>query len=182
MNPLDLSAIHIEPATEQDLPQILALFDAAVRWLVEQGLSDQWGTRPFSQQPAEIEDFTAWIRQGSFFVARQHAAILGTIVIVAAPPAYSAQEWNQTPRTALYLKAFTTDRRYAGQDLGRLMLDWVERLARSQGIEWLRLDCWAGNTALRRYYRRQGFEERGEFGLGAWRGMLFEKQLLSWDR
>jgi GNAT superfamily N-acetyltransferase len=182
MNPLDLSAIRFEPATEQDLPQILALFDAAMCWLVVQGLSDQWGTTPFSQQPAEVEHFAAWIRQGSLFVARHNEVILGTIVIVSAPPSYSAREWNQTPRAALYLKAFATDRRYAGQGVGRVLLDWVEQQARNQGIDWLRLDCWAGNESLRRYYRGQGFEERGEFGQGEWRGMLFEKQLLPPDR
>lgn len=182
MNTIDPSTIRIDLATEQDLPQMLALYDAAVRWLVDQGLSGQWGTTPFSQQPALVERFTAWIRQQSLFVARHNGVILGTIAIISSPPAYAAREWNQHRGAALYLEAFATDRCYAGQGIGRMLLDWSEHLAQSQGYEWLRLDCWVGNAALRRYYRQQGFEERGEFALGEWRGMLFEKQLPPLDR
>jgi GNAT superfamily N-acetyltransferase len=169
--------VRIVPAAEQDLAAVFALFDEAVRWLVAQGLSGQWGTEPFSSRPEQVQRFAAWIREGMLYVARTDTAILGTIVINPMPPTYAAQEWDQKPRPALYLEAFVTDRRYSGQGVGRRLLELAAQAAREQQIRWLRLDCWAGNAALRHYYRQAGFMECGGFTLGAWHGTLFEKQL-----
>jgi GNAT superfamily N-acetyltransferase len=175
--PIHISNINIVLATAEDLPAVLALFDEAVRWLVAQGWSGQWGTEPFSSYPEAVERFAAWIREGIFYVARSDAAILGTIVINPGLPSYIAQQRDRLPQPALYLEAFATDRRYSGHGIGRRLLGLAEQAAQEQGIAWLLLDCWAGNAALRRYYRQAGFAECGAFTLGSWQGMLFKKQL-----
>lgn len=179
MAELDLNTLQIVGASHADLPAILAIFDHAVEWLVAKGITEQWGTTPFSQLGERGQGrFTRWIDNDLFYIAKVGDQVVGTIVINPEPPPYTVSDWN-TPRNALYIEAFATERRYEGHGIGERLLSWAANQARQRGIEWLRLDCWAGNPDLRAYYRGKGFTECGSCSAnnGAWTGTLFEKQL-----
>lgn len=169
--------MRIDKATHHDLTEVLALFDQAQTWLHRRGLSGQWGTVPFSTNPAIVTRFQEWIGGGHLHVARSEETVLGTLAINPQPPAYLAAQCAPYLRQARYLEAFTTHRDHAGQGVGKALLQWAEATARQQGIDWLQLDCWAGNPNLRRYYQRAGFAEVSIFTLGTWQGMLFEKYI-----
>lgn len=172
-----ITTLEIRRANEGDLPAILGLFDLAVEWLVARGLGGQWGTRPLSENARMIEQFLDWIRLGTFFVAVRENAVVGTIVLSPEPPPYAAGVCQRHVRQAIYLEAFVTDRRFAGQGVGAHLLAFGGERAGRQGLNWLQLDCWAGNEALRCYYRRAGFQECEVFQVGDWQGVLFEKPL-----
>lgn len=168
----------IVPASRGDVPAIYAIFDGAVAWLVAKGISGQWGAAPLSQMDADQSRFNRWIDAEIFYVAKLGDQVVGTIILNPAPPHYAAAEWLAMPRQALYIEAFATARAYEGQGIGGRMLAWAADQARAQGINWLRLDCWAGNPDLRAYYARQGFTECGSCKSGeTWIGALFEKRL-----
>jgi GNAT superfamily N-acetyltransferase len=56
------------------------------------------------------------------------------------------------------------DRTLAGHAIGTMLLDHARELARADGVELLRVDCFAGGDgALVRYYEKQGFTRAEQF-------------------
>jgi GNAT superfamily N-acetyltransferase len=171
-----MSTSVVEKATLTNLEEVLGLFDGVQAWLVKQGLKEQWGDQPFSENEAQRRRFAAWLDAGNFWVVRQDRQIVGTLVFSPMPPEY-ARDTCAGRTVGGYLEAFAVCRDYAGQGVGAALLVWAEQEAIRRGLERLYLDCWAENLVLRNYYRRTGFREVGTLTLGAWRGTLFEKVL-----
>jgi ribosomal protein S18 acetylase RimI-like enzyme len=63
---------------------------------------------------------------------------------------------------AVYVYNLAVSRRWAGQGLGYRMLGWAEDQVKRLGRTYLRLDHFAHNEFLRRYYQDVGFIDRGE--------------------
>ncbi|MGH9244235.1 MAG: GNAT family N-acetyltransferase [Acidimicrobiales bacterium] len=169
----------IGPAHTDDLPEILALFDASIAWLNGRGITGQWGTSPFSQLPHVVRQFRASAEAGEFHVARIDGDIVGTVALRRTAPLYTLPALPDFPATARYLEGLTTARSQAGLGLGRDLVAWAEAHGRADGATVVWLDCWADSVALCRYYERAGYVGRGEFWIGRWRGRLFEKRLVS---
>ncbi len=169
--------ISITPASQADLLPILKLFDEAIIWLNQRGITKQWGTEPLSASTRSREQFMGWIEQGYMFIARLDSRVVGSLALNPAAPSYIASRWEHFPASAFYLEAFVTARTLSGQGVGRIFLQWAEQHAQNGGKTAIWLDCWAENAALVHYYQQMGFVPRGEFGLKAWRGQLFEKEL-----
>ncbi|HEX8597957.1 MAG TPA: GNAT family N-acetyltransferase [Chloroflexia bacterium] len=167
----------ITRATADDLPEVLALFDEAVVWLVERGQEAQWGKVPFSRLPGAHARFNQWIEAGALYVARIDDRMVGTVALSETPPQYAARFFDGFPATAFYLEAFTTKRWMSGQGIGRDLLRWAEQYAVEHGKASIWLDCWAGKPALPNYYQAAGYIPRREFALGDWQGLLLEKPL-----
>jgi GNAT superfamily N-acetyltransferase len=167
----------VSRAEQSDVPGVLAVFDDAVRWLTQKGLSGQWGTTPFSAIPNMRRQFEGWIDDGTLYVARLNEKIAGTIVVSEEVPKYAAGMWESFPDGALYIEAFAAKRSPEGRGLGGGMLRWAEDYAREKGKSVLWLDCWADNPELCHYYERAGYEPRGLLVVNDWRARLFEKQI-----
>jgi GNAT superfamily N-acetyltransferase len=60
------------------------------------------------------------------------------------------------------LSRLAVSRSVAGQGVAMRLLDWAVDYARSRGKRELRLDCWAGNERLKRFYTDSGFDARGD--------------------
>lgn len=153
-------------ASPADAPAVLALRDAAARWMVARGIA-QWrpGDRPLSYfaSAAATGDLLAW---------RSAGRVVGAVVVSA-----SDRTWVSTPPATCYLHALVIDRAHAG--LGRRVLAAAENHLRSLGVARVRLDCVAHNAALRAYYREAGYAPAGTRDLPApWGSVaLFEKVL-----
>jgi GNAT superfamily N-acetyltransferase len=169
--------ISVVPATVDDLPAILTLFEEVQRWLAARGLEGQWGTRPISTIPAQMQRFHDWIAEGTLFAARIETEVVATHVLTATVPPYAQAPWQAFPMPALYIEAFVVSRRHAGSGIGLALLGWAEAVARRQNAAFLRLDCWAANDALCAYYRKAGFVPVGQIDIGTWPCQLFEKRL-----
>lgn len=169
--------IKLRLADLGDLTAIVGLFDDSVAWLVEQGIERQWGTTPFSAVPERVERFKNWISEGVCYVATVGDEIVGTMVLTDGVPEYAKKVAENLPVPALYVEAFTTKRSYTGAGVGTVMLNWADHHTRTQGIKYLRLDCWADSPKLPGYYAGHGFIPLADFYVGEWRGQLFEKPL-----
>jgi GNAT superfamily N-acetyltransferase len=180
--PQELTGPHetllITPAQREDLPEVLALFDETVAWLVSRGIVDQWGTAPFSEHQSRWAQFQRWIDRGAMFVARHHNKIIGTLAVGGEAPWYLTRYYPEFPPSAFYLEAFTTSRSVAGRGIGRTLLQWAEQYTLQSGKSELWLDCWADNPDLCCYYQGAGFVPREQFNVGEWRGQFFDKQLV----
>lgn len=148
----------IRQAKPEDLPRLTELFDEAVEWLGQLG-HDQWqyGTEGRKRVIQQIElDITA----GTVWVAVVNAhgknEIVATITLDerADPELWAGCDDNDN---ALYAHRMIVARSMKGKSIGSALLDWAGRKAEANGKQWLRLDAWARNHDLHRYYRREGF-------------------------
>lgn len=147
-----MNDLLIRRATVKDLHGLLDLYEAAQRWLKEQG-SDQWSNNSRDKMRPR---FMRSIHQGECYVAEDDGTLVGMVTVddFADPEFWRPED---RPAAALYVHRMVVDRNRSGQNIGGALLDWAAKVAASKGRRWLRLDAWRTNDALHRYYERQGF-------------------------
>lgn len=160
-----------------DVDAVLALLDAATRWLVARGRPEQWGTTPQSTDRHRVERVRGWATAGELWLAEADGAARGAI---AVGPANAFVPAATEPE--LYVNLLVTDRSYAGRGVGRRLLEHARALAEERGVGKLRVDCYrAPDGALVRYYQRQGFTPTERFTVhttrGPWPGQILERRL-----
>ena len=163
----------IEPGGAADADTLLALFDDAVAWLAARGQTGQWGTEPFSARPVQVERAREWAAGGGLWLARAgDGAAAGALVLGAAhdyvPPA---------PRPEVYVQVLLTASAWRGRGVGARLVEHAAGVAREQGAEQLRVDCWAGVPELPAAYERLGFTRTGSFDVSGWPGAILERPL-----
>jgi RimJ/RimL family protein N-acetyltransferase len=86
--------------------------------------------------------------------------------------------WGDDPLPALYVHALAVRHKPASRGSGLELLRWAVRAAAHEGLVAVRLDCWAENRRLRRYYEQADFRYVGDVdqtdGSRDWRSSLFE--------
>ncbi|MEX2208654.1 MAG: GNAT family N-acetyltransferase [Myxococcota bacterium] len=145
-----------ELARPDDADSVYRLLNDAAVWLEARGI-EQW--KPGALPRAVV---SGGIRAARVFVVRASDALIATLQLEDSDPA----TWGADAGDALYLHRLCVARTHAGDGLGLRLLDWAAATARARGRRLLRLDCVASNDALRRYYARAGFAERGEVDVG----------------
>lgn len=137
---------------------VLSILTNAGSWLHSIGITEQWPAS-FLDDPAWGQRFTRWVDQGKVYVAFDaNRGVLGCFRLEYADEAI----WPGSHGSAVYLHSLAVWRYAAGWGIAAKMLDWAARHAEQRGADELRLDCWAGNQRLLRYYLDAGFEPRGE--------------------
>ncbi len=139
-----------------DLDLILHRLKEAALWLQEMQVNywQNW----LDPELLYIDWIQEGINSGQFFEASYENQWLGIFRIQWSDELF----WGQQSTPAGYLHSFTTNRQYAGQHLGTVILEWLYDYCRQSGREFLRLDCGSGVKGLCRYYEDQGFEKSGE--------------------
>lgn len=151
-------------AVESDRRALLALYDAVASDLLARGIA-QW-------QPGGLSLDLSPTAPSRAFVAEDDAVIVGAFLLVPRDPAIWPDE-----RPAVYLSRLAVAPAYQGCGLGAWLLSQAEGIARTQSADVLRLDCWAGNVALQRFYQANGFVERGVVPEETWEVRRFEKDV-----
>lgn len=169
------TTLTIRKAEPADLEAVEDLRAEATAWLAYKGL-DQW--QPGAPRVPTRAGTVDAINRGACYLAYDQAGeLVGTITVDdRADPEF----WTPAERAepALYVHRIIVPRHAAGEGIGGQLLDWAGILAASRGKRWLRLDAWKTNTALHRYYERQGFHHVRTVGL-AHRGSggLFQRPM-----
>ena len=153
--PLD---VKIYRATRAELDAVLLTLTSASSWLHSIGITEQWPAS-FVDDPVWADRFGTWIDERRVYIGFDAArGMLGCFRLMDS----DEHIWVDEPGSALYLHSLAVWRFAAGWGVAQTMLDWALRHAARRGVDELRLDCWAGNERLRRYYLEAGFEFRGE--------------------
>jgi RimJ/RimL family protein N-acetyltransferase len=162
--------LEIRPATPAELDDVLSVLDEAAAWLNSIGVTQQWPTS-FSRDASERALVETQLRLGQFHLAYLDGLAVGVFRLITKDP----QAWPEPDaEEALYLHSFAVRRAVAGSDVALNMLAWARGHAAKDGRSELRLDCWAGNARLRRYYASAGFAFRGERSVAMSNGGYFE--------
>jgi ribosomal protein S18 acetylase RimI-like enzyme len=167
-------SVEVVRAQLADLAEVADILEEARQWLISKGITDQW---PCPAPPEAI----AWsIERHTTYLAYRAGKAIATFTLQASDEA----TWGPLPDEAQYLHGLAVRRAFAGQQIGARLLQLAAEISRAAGKQYLRLDCWAGNEPLSRYYERAGFEYRGtkrwpSTGEGPDRGVnLFERKLV----
>lgn len=161
-------ALEIQAVGLDEIDTIAAILDEATRWVRGRG-GQQWPL-PFPR-----ERLLERLAIGEVYLAWLDGAPVGTFSLQPADPLF----WGETPPDALYLHGLAIRRAVAGCGVGQQLVRWSEQRVRAVGRQYLRLDCQAGNPAIRRYYEQQGFVDRGEVVAYERRFRLLEKLVQS---
>ncbi|WP_271215389.1 GNAT family N-acetyltransferase [Streptosporangium carneum] len=163
----------IRKGSSDDVSVVLGMFDSAVAWLAARGRTGQWGSRPFSADPARVERVTEWAASGGMWIAEVDGEPAGCAVLGAAvdyvPPAREPE---------LYVQGLVIDQRFRGHGVGSALLGHARAEAAGRGVALLRVDCYAGDDGrLVEYYESQGFTRTEPFKVGEWPGQVLELRL-----
>ncbi len=154
-------------ASPADIPYIEGLFYRSAVWLEGRG----YGHPPVWPTPAFIAAAVAGrVARGEAWLAS-----LGAAPPIATITVQPRDDLWPDDGLARYVHGLAVDRCAAGRGIGAYLLAWAAAQASTAGLDWLRLDCDASNSALRSYYRARGFIFCGERSAEHRTAALFER-------
>ncbi|MEW2610661.1 GNAT family N-acetyltransferase [Streptomyces sp. NPDC047880] len=113
--------ITIRDGGPGDIPAILGMLDSRVEWLVSQGRTGQWGTKPLSRSPKTVESVGRYTAEGSVFMADADGVPAGTLTLTGSAGAYLSH-LPQPGEPERYLHWLASDRRFKGHGVGSALL------------------------------------------------------------
>jgi len=151
--------MSIEQLQETRTNEVEEILKDSVAWLEQKGLGNlwtmekcEWSSLKISYQ---IEDFYV------LYVGQEAAACM----------AFTRQDltyWEDPgDGAALYLHKLAVKRKYAGQNISSRMIAFAKEKAAEESRRYLRLDCNAERTRLRKVYEDCGFELVKEYRTSA---------------
>jgi ribosomal protein S18 acetylase RimI-like enzyme len=149
----------------------LALLKSAAATLQLKGI-DQWSIwlDPTVEKIKWVEDGFA---NGEFYFILINEQIAGMYRLLTADELY----WGPQDVEARYIHSLVVLNEYAGQQIGRRVLEQLITESREAGIPLFRLDCNAANNALCNYYEQLGFRQVGLKQMPHSLNCLYELQL-----
>jgi GNAT superfamily N-acetyltransferase len=157
--------LDVRLARTDDVPAVVALYRETTDWIRAQGFDPGEAPRPLAEIVAER------VGTGTVYIALLGGEVVATMTVLRE----DVEMWGERPNDALYLHGFGVKRAYAGQRIGLALLDWLAKMARGAGREYVRLDCEAGNRKLRDYYEHAGFAYRGDVTTPSHTGSRYER-------
>jgi GNAT superfamily N-acetyltransferase len=146
--------VRFRAGSIEDIDAVVALFDANVAWLVARGISAQWGSEPWSGNPRLVEFARELLSSGVVTIAEIEGEVVGTSVVTDHPMPYVPA----ADKPERYLKLLISSPRHRGQKIGHRLIELAREYTVSEGVNLLRVDCWAGgDRRLVSYYASEGF-------------------------
>jgi GNAT superfamily N-acetyltransferase len=160
-----MAAIHMRPATLEDMPAVYALFKGAIDRMNQTGIL-QWDE--IYPAPANLN---ADLAAGQLYVAEIDGGAVAAAVALSEDchPDYQTAAW-QGGEPCLIVHRLCVSPDYQGQGIARAVMLWVEKWAKANGYADIRLDAFSQNPYALRMYDRLGYVKRGE---ALWRKGLF---------
>ncbi|GGO91747.1 GNAT family N-acetyltransferase [Wenjunlia tyrosinilytica] len=148
-----MDSVRIRAGGPDDAAATTDLLDTAVAWLVDQGRTGQWGSAPWSSQPASVRRIRRYTTDLTVRVAELEGAVVGVCVLSETPQPYV----TPADERELYIMLLVTARSSTGRGIGATLVDDARAEAVRRGISLLRTDCYDGDGALVEHYRKLGF-------------------------
>lgn len=102
-------------------------------------------------------------REKSIYAVREGERIIATFTVgLQAPSYYAASVWQNPGAKALYVNRLAVLPDCQGNGIGTWCMRAIEQLALAEGCCAVRLDAYDEHMKLHEFYRRLGYQERGE--------------------
>ncbi|RST12690.1 GNAT family N-acetyltransferase [Streptomyces sp. WAC05374] len=164
-----MDKVEIRKGGADDVPVILGMLDSAVVWLNARGITDQWGTEPWSARPRAVRRVRATVTDGMPWIAEVDGVPAGSLTLTP----YPGPDVAPAGEPELYVRFLVTDARFHGRGVGSALLAHAVGEARRQGVPLLRVDCFAGSGGrLVDYYARNGFTPTETYEVDGWKGQV----------
>ena len=153
--------MRLELATQNDFDAIIAFYDDVTERTSEMATYARWSK---GKHPT-IEGIRAYINEGSMYLYRNNGKIIGAMAVTM----YQGEDYHTIERSqqvpdekvaVIHILAVSPDRQ--GKGIGSEMIREAIRMAKSKGMQAIRLDALASNTPAHKIYERLGFEYRGK--------------------
>jgi ribosomal protein S18 acetylase RimI-like enzyme len=153
--------MKLELATQNDFDAIIAFYDDVTERTLEMATYARWSKR---KHPT-VEGIRAYIDEGSLYLYRANSVIVGAMAVTMYQDEdYHAIEWTQQVAddkvAVFHILAVSPDAQ--GKGIGSGMICEAINMAKSKGMQAIRLDALASNTPAHKLYERLGFEYRGK--------------------
>ncbi|MEA4884514.1 MAG: GNAT family N-acetyltransferase [Clostridia bacterium] len=168
--PTGLGWLYIVRAGEDDVDGAFDIMVDTMKWVCSIGVP----------QPEWLftEEGRAHIRKAvtyrEFYLAFCGSEPVASLWISPADP----PNWGESignDGLAGYIHGFGVKRAFAGNGIGRALLDWASARIAELGRKYVRLDCDGENPGICRYYESLGFRERGSVPNRGSFNRLFER-------
>jgi len=151
----------VEQADSEDTTEIMRLLVNTAEWLLSKG-STQWNGLLRGEDACNTPEA---INRGEVYIFKQNQLTAGMVMLLKEPNAWDREIWGEraNDQSAIYLHRLAINRKLAGQNIGRRMMEWVDTAAPAQlGKRVIRLDCLASIKVLNDFYRDLGYQLVGE--------------------
>lgn len=157
-----LDEIEIVRADLEDVNTAIAIIEEVANWTMTTGFPN-WQATNLKRVVVPASE------RGELYLARIEGEAAATFILQWEDEYF----WGKRPEDAGYIHKLAVRRKFAGQNVGRQILQWAEQKVNEVGRKYLRLDCQAYNPAINKYYQEAGFTFIGSFGDQKWN--LYEK-------
>ena len=118
-------------------------------------------------------------RKLTLYVATMNEFPVGSVCVSSFPPGFwKRQYWREPCAVALGVFHLVVHPTYQRKGIGRFLMQQVELIARSHGIDYVRLDAYSLNPVSREFYRSLGYEERHSIDVRSVALVMMEKRLI----
>ena len=154
------------PAHPEDLPEVLALYDA-VHTALEQGPNGPGWQRGVYPTHADAQQGLA--AQTLYLLRTESGHLAASAIMNHEQPAAYAQavwQWVAPPERVAVIHTFLTHPGFARQGHATSLLLSLHALAQAQGCRCIRLDTYTHNEPAKALYEKLGYRRAGLVDLG----------------
>ena len=165
--------LEIRPARPEHFEVAVDILEQAAGWLQVRGL-DGWSPGMFRDPGGRGRRFLhEALEAGNLHLAWRGGRAVATVTVQWDDQLF----WPDEPPVAGYVHRLAVANREHGHGLGGDLLAWAEGEAVAGGKAFLRLDCAADDSGIKRYYERAGFLHVRDLSVADIRVSLYQKPL-----
>lgn len=139
-------------AVMQDLEQLKSIYKEIVKNMNENGIQIWDDIYP-------CEFFEDDIKNNRLYVLKNNGEIISAFALCETSPGENAVEWKDKSAKAMYIDRLGVNIKYAKRGTGSLMLSKAKEIARTSGVEYLRLFVVDINEPAIRLYQKNNFSK-----------------------
>ena len=166
---MDIRLINVKVS---DTNKVLSLFKKAAEVIAKKNINhwQYWKYPPLEK--------IKWVEEGIskdqfFFIKCPQNNIIGMVRVSDEDLLY----WGRKTDKSKYIHSLVVIEEYQGKELGRVVLQKIEKEAKINSYQFLRLDSDSKNPKLCSYYEKQGFIKIGSKALPLSKYNLYQKEI-----
>lgn len=159
-------------ARQEDLPELVSLFQAATRQMDAQGVL-QWDEL-YPDEGILSED----VSRGNMIIGTLEGRIAVAFMLDYCEDSdYESANWRYRERNIVVLHRLCVHPDVQGRGVARQAMDYLENEVRLRGIKTIRLDAFSLNPTALHLYESRGYQKAGEISYRKGLFYLYEKKL-----